>query len=189
MRIAAAEGLQEAAAQSPPAITSDSTDALLRTLSGTFSPPLDRGALDVALAGGRLDLIADERLRLRVAAWERRLRVADLQAANDVRVDQEMWMPFLRIRASVPQIMAAAISAPEAKVYESLGMSDVLGAYKPGPVVEQTDHRALLKEREFVNLLQEKKWAGADALLNYSTFVEPELDSLVQALKARVGSD
>jgi hypothetical protein len=178
--IAAADAIQEAAGQTVSTISSDSVDALLATLTGTFTPPLERGALDAVLVGGRIDVIADEDLRRRVAAWERGFRGADSQAEMDVRVDENVWTPVLQRLGSLPQI--AAVEREE--VAAGLELPSRTSVPERAPVAIRIDHRALLREREFLNAVQQKRWAYEDALYNQSSFFVPQLDSLIQSLQS-----
>jgi hypothetical protein len=178
-KLGAARAIQEAAAQVPIAIAADSLDALIGTLTGTFTPPLERGALDAVLAGGRLDLISDAELRARVAGWERGFRNADAQAEMDVRVDEDVWRTMIMKLASLPQIVAHQSE----EVAPGLDLPDGGEAYGKPPIGEWTDHRVLLREREFLNAVQEKRWAYEDARYNHSSFVKPKLDALIQALE------
>lgn len=182
--IFAAHAIQEAAAQAPTLVSADSLDALISTLTGTFSPPLERGALDAILTGGRIDVISDDDLRSRIAAWERGFRVADAQAEADVRIDESRWQPVLLRLASLSQIAARASE----DVAPGLELPDRLRGYGEPPIGESTDHRTLLREREFLNAVQLKRWVYEDALYNHSSFTVPQLDAMIEAIEIWLGS-
>ena len=171
--------LLEAAAEEAPNIGADSIDHVLIDLSGWYITPYERGVLDATLLGGKLDLIENEGLRSRLAAWQRRLADAEARVSAEEVFVLEVWLPFLRENASVPQISNA-----QTEVAVGLNLGDSYATHTP--VRGTVDHTSLLRIREFVNILQEAKWVHEDALNNYST-IGQRLDELIRALEDEVG--
>jgi hypothetical protein len=90
----------------------------------------------------------------------------------------EVWAPFLRANASIPQI-ANAIKLTRGTDRPYLGL--------PAPVLpEMVDHRALLRGRDPQTLLMQKRWAQNDILnqcREIGTFLETTDADLVASIE------
>ena len=111
-----------------------------------------------------------------MAGWPIRLEKAAVRVDDEARVYAEVWMPFLRRNASIPQISNAQTDIPR-------GIADSHATLTT--VRETVDHTDLLHVREFANILQERKWIHEDAVYDYSDILR-ELDELIQALEREV---
>ncbi len=177
-QVAAVTVLLNEAADEVPRISADSVDHLLINLTQWYFPQYERGAVDAALLGGKLELIEDDGLRSLLSGWPVQLEKAALRVADEKRVYADVWTPFLRKNASMPQISNAQTDLPS-------GIDD---SYSTLTAVRETiDHTELLRVQEFVNILLERKWVHEDAVNDYSD-IQLELDALVRALESEIGS-
>ena len=78
-------------------------------------------------------------------------------------------MPFLRERADLPQSSNAITHLPG---------SDEPNYGVQVPVAQPSDHRPLLNDPEFRNILLQKRWIVDDVLYQYSE-LEPMVESLI----------
>lgn len=135
------------------------------------------GAVDVLTSGGRLDVIRDDDLRIRLASWG--AFVADIRATEDQEYDffVTTLLPFLRTKASLPQLGDVAQVLPGTGRKYSYGRFDFSSA--------RTDHRRLLRSTEFQNLMVQKVWLQLDIMRQHELFAD-EAASLITQLEAEL---
>lgn len=168
--------LLEIGTNHPFAVAADSIDRLLGNASGWQIPAYSRSALDLTLLGGKLPLVENTSLARQITTWQRSLEfILDFESDHS-RFMREVWTPFLRSHASVPQLGNA--------------QTTILGTGEPynsdTPVAFSIQHASLLRLREFHNILQEKKWVHEDMLRTYEV-LEHTLTDLSAALEGRLG--
>ena len=170
-------GLFKVGGQAGTDISADSIDQLLIHASGWLLPAYNRSALDLTLLGGKLPLLDNTALARQITKWERSLeQILDFERGHGLFM-QNVWIPFLRSNASVPQLSNAQTSI--------LGGGEAYAS--PSPVVFLLDHAPLFGLREFQNILQEKKWSHEDALAVYEA-VEYALEELSIGLRMELGA-
>lgn len=135
------------------------------------------GAVDVLTAGGRLDVIHDDDLRIRLASWG--ALVSDIRAVEDQENDffVTTLMPFLRTEASLPQVGEVAQVVPGMGEKYPYGRLDFSSS--------RTDHRRLLRSTEFQNLLVQKVWLQLDIVRLHESFAD-QANSLITEVEAEL---
>lgn len=171
------QALLDAAANPTVDLSRDSVDVLIGGVSWySTTERLQTAAVDAVVLGGTLSVLSDEILRTDLTAWLQALdRFKDI-AAQDHETYFHAWLPFLRANAYLPQI-SNVLSEP--------GSSDPYYGIPVPVLAEPVDHRALVANREFQNLLVQKRWVADDILNEYGTLA-PTLEQLVARLSASV---
>jgi hypothetical protein len=137
------------------------------------------GAIDVLIDGGRLQAIQDPDLRQLLASWRSALdRVRSIEQIEGVYFD-DVLMPYLRAHASVPQIADLAQVLPGTDLEPGYGRTNW--------VLEQRDHREMLRSDEFQNVVLQKLWIHVDVLSAYEEF-SSGLDELIRRLESQLAS-
>ena len=172
----ATEVLLEAAAESM--IPPDSMDVVLFGIAGWPYPSFDRAAVDVAFEGAA-SLLGDDAIARDVTVWRRMLDQAQEHEAVLQHTIRDVLWPYLRRHGSLPQIASAAESQ----------MPGDPGYTSATPFRRRIDHTALLRENEFLGILQEEKWSHEDALYFYSNRLRPTLEAVVMVLQAEMPAD
>ena len=159
------------------AIPSDSMDVILYGISGWPYPAFDRVAVDLAFEG-TAGLLGDDAIARSVTLWRRMLdQSQEHEAALQHTIRDVLW-PYLRQHGSLPQIASAESQMPGDPGYTSAT-----------PFRRGIDHTALLRENEFLGILQEEKWNHEDALYFYSNRLRPALDETIAVLTAELPAD
>jgi hypothetical protein len=170
------QALLHAAAQTGEVVSSDSLDYLLAGVSSFSIPEYERAALDAALRGRELDVLENLELRRQISAWQRSLEVSVELESQDEYYALEVWQPLLREHSYMPQIW-------------NVGLERIPGWQTSGtPIREAQDHTPLLDNREFVNVLLEKKMVHEDILPSQRTLLST-LDELVRLLDKELGRE
>ena len=138
------------------------------------------GGLDALTGGGRLEAISRKELRGALLGWSRVLD--DVRAMEDQENEffDNALMPHLRDGAWVPQLAESSRVEPgsDAEVIPGYGEMN----WAP----ERRDHRPLLVESSFQNLMVQKLWIQVDILTAFRNFAI-EIDSLIHTLEAEIG--
>lgn len=168
----ATEVLLEAAAEG--IIPPDSMDVVLFGITGWPYPSFDRAAVDLAFEGSS-SLLGDDAIARDVTLWRRLLDQAQEHEAVLQHTIRDVLWPYLRQHGSLPQIAGARSQMPGDPGYTSAT-----------PFRRRIDHTALLRENEFLGILQEEKWSHEDALFFYSNRLRPALESVASVLEAEM---
>jgi hypothetical protein len=157
-------------------VTSDSVAQLLSDLSWWRHTDFQTGALDALLFGGGLSTISSEELRRGLFEWKRTLDEYVLMEGQDYTYYIEHWVPFLRANANVPAVVARVGSYP--------GDASRYDPGDPPPVPDMsTDHALLLRNREFLNVVMQKRLVQDNAL-GFSEGLRMQLDRTLQLLRS-----
>jgi len=167
--------LLELAAQPVPDITLDSLDILISEINWWWAPTkFSTGALNSVVLGGKLQLIKNEVLRRELAGWMGEIERVHFDERQDYVTFHEDFMPFLREHTYVPQLSSVTTHRP--------GSTDSIPNLAVPMADERVDHRGLLRNRDFQNLLVQRWWVQWDAFDAYTAF-EERLDVVVDLLK------
>jgi len=154
----------------------DTLDKLLGDLcwwSGESNYPI--GTVTSVISSGNLSLIQDEELRHLVAGWPR--IVGDIVENERMEMDlfKTSWMPFLMERIYLPQLRKWFVSIP--------GKEEGPDIISEVPIrAESTDHRSILLDPKFPNVLEYRLWMQDDILSDFSEF-DSELDHLIALIQ------
>jgi hypothetical protein len=163
------------AAESTPDISPDSLDQLIGVILWFWAPTkFSMGALNSVVLGGKLHLLQNEELRLKIAGWEAEIEAVHHDERQDYTTFHEDLIPHLRRHTYLPQIANVATRRP--------GTTEVLPNLEIPQRPGMTDHRSILKDLEFQNLLVQRRWVQWDALDVYDTF-EPRIDELIKQIQ------
>ena len=153
----------------------DSIDALLATAS-FFNPSttFQMSAIDAIIQGGKLSIIKNPDLRQRVSGWSRQVARVKHTESTDYDSWFDVWMPYLRENAYLPQIQNAIQVVPES------GEANYIPNIPLGP--HQTDQSDLINDRKFQNVLLHRLWVQGDILQDYRQ-LSPSLTSLIEMIE------
>ena len=177
--MAATNALLSAAADPMSNLSADSVDHLLGGVSWWGgSTSIEMAAVDAVILGGKLALIQDEYLRGRLTGWSRTIEETRQNEDQDYETYAQVWMPFLRANAYLPQVLNAITHVP--------GTSDPNYSI-PSPLLpEAADHRPLLRDREFQNILLQKRLVQDDILCQYE-LLRPKLFEIMDLITVQLG--
>lgn len=160
-------------------ISQDSVDHLISDLLWGGGGKWATGTLDALLASGDLGLIRNEDLRTKLAAWPRTLERVRGMEQGDFYTQRELLYPFLVRRGYLPKISNAIREAP--------GYPEPYEYAVPLPLsAAALDHRGLLQDREFQNLVLLRQWDQSDYRWGYAEFTE-RMSEIVTLLEAELG--
>ena len=160
-------------------LSDDKIDALIGTASWfDTSSTFEMSAVDSVVLGGNLSIIDNESLRQRITGWSRDVAEVMRTEAQDYDTFSDVWMPFLRDNAYLPQVHNAIDTQP------GTGEEDYIPDLPLGP--HATKHSDLLKDRGFQNVLLHRLWVQGDILNKYKE-IEPALSTLIQLLDDELG--
>jgi hypothetical protein len=171
--------LMALAAGSSPEISPDSLDQLIGEMlwwwSGTrFSV----GALNSVVLGGKLHLILNEELRRELAGWQGEIDNVHFNELQDYTTVHEDFIPHLRANAYLAQISSKTTHRP--------GSTDPIPNLAVPLRPEETDHRRMLQDPVFQNLLVQRWWNQWDALTVYEEF-EQRIGEVIAQLEMELG--
>lgn len=167
-------------ATSPQSTTNpDSIDSLIGMASWfNNQSTFEMSANDALVLSGKLSLVSNEVLRQEITAWNRKVAYVTRNEAQDYDTFSEVWMPFLRDHGYLPQVNNAITVQP--------GSGEAnYGLRVPNDPV-RVDHRELLRDRRFQNVLLHRLWVQLDILNAYQQ-LEPELSSMLELLSDEIG--
>lgn len=133
------------------------------------------GTLTSVITSGKLSLIQNEELRHRIGGWPR--VVDDIVENEGFEFDnfKDSWMPYLTKNIYIPQLRRWFTSIP--------GKEEGPKVLSEVPVrTEPVDHRSILLDPEFVNVLEYRLWAQEDILSDFVEF-EAELETIISLIK------
>jgi glycerol-3-phosphate cytidylyltransferase-like family protein len=175
---AATISLLDAAARSEVAISVDAIDQLIADSSWyNNDSTFDMSAVDAVVLGGNLSKIEDENLRQRITQWSRDVSIVRRNERQDYDFFKDVWTPFLRQNAYMPQIHNFVDELP------GTGEEDYIPDIKLSS--HAGSHADLIGDREFQNILLQRLWIHGD-ILNAYRQIEPRLDSLVDLVSAEL---
>jgi hypothetical protein len=157
-------------------IEPDTLDKLLTDLcwwSGEANYPT--GTVVSVISSGNLALIRNEELRHLIAGWPR--VVSDIVENERFEVDEfkTSWMPFLMDRVYIPQLRKWFGSIP--------GREEGPGVFSEVPVrAGTTDHRPILLDPKFPNVLEYRLWTQDDILSDFTEF-DSQLDHILSLIE------
>jgi hypothetical protein len=122
------------------------------------------GALNSLVFGGELSLIKDDELRQLLADWPSQIERAVSLQRQDYDFYLNVWMPFLRANAYLPQW--AAIGTPKP------GQSEAILAAIDLNLEGSWNSTEMVESREFQNILVQKYWIQYDVLLAFDVLEE-----------------
>jgi hypothetical protein len=135
--------------------------------------------LDAVIAGGEIALIRDDDLRRQIADWPSRIEAVAFTQRQEVKFFEEVWMPFLVDRISLPQIdLAGGTHMP--------GNPQIQVEPVPLRLSDHQDQRQILRLPEFGNLLLWKRWIHGDTLLQFDSAMT-ELSRTIASLEDALG--
>jgi hypothetical protein len=132
------------------------------------------GALNSLILGGRLHLVRSEELRREIAGWQAEIDQVHFIERQDYTTFHEDLMPYLRENAYLAQISSQTTERP--------GRTDSIPTLAVPLRPERMDHRRLLQNPEFQNILVQRWWVQWDALFTYDRF-ERRLDEVITQLE------
>jgi hypothetical protein len=151
----------------------DSVTALLGVLGFWRTTGFETGALEALLSSSGLSVIDDVQLRRGIANWSRNLADFVELEQQDPLFHREVWLPFLRENAELAAINNAVDNypgqEPDGRFEESV----------PSPT--GSDHRALLGDRTFRNVVLERLWVQSE-VLGRATSLLRQAEALVDQL-------
>jgi hypothetical protein len=160
-------------------LSSDSIDSLLGMTSWfNNQSTFEMSANDALVLSGKLSLVRNEALRQRITAWNRKVAHVTRNEAQDYDTFSEVWMPFLRDYGYLPQINNAITVQP--------GSGEETYGYTVPSDPNKVDHRELLRDHRFQNVLLHRLWVQTDILNAYQE-LEPELSSMLELLTGEIG--
>lgn len=129
------------------------------------------GTLTSVITSGKLSLIQNRELRHRIGGWPR--VVDDIVENERFEFDnfKNSWMPYLTETIYIPQLRRWFTSIPGKEDGPKV-LSEVAVRSEP------TDHRGILLDPEFANVLEYRLWAQEDILSDFVEF-ESELDTII----------
>lgn len=133
-------------------------------------------AIDLVIDGGKLTTISNETLRQKITAWNHLIAETAKAVNQDYDVFFNVWMPFLRDNAYLAQISSAIKETPN---------GDPTFGTPPPMSLSPVDHRHLLIDRGFANVLLQCLWVRHDILYQYNKAGAP-LNELVELLRQEI---
>jgi len=169
-------------ATSPQSTTSpDSIDSLIGMASWfNNQSTFEMSANDALVLSGKLSLVSNEGLRQRITAWNRKVAYMTRTEAQDYDTFSGIWMPYLSTHGYLPQISNAITVQP--------GTGEADDGLKVPTASVPFDHRELLRDRRFQNVLLHRLWVQLDILIAYQQ-LEPDLLSMLRLLSAETGGE
>jgi len=159
-------------------IDKNSVDTLIGNASWYMdASTIEMAATDAIILGGRLSIIGSEELRVIITKWNRDVKIVQKAEKQDYDAYNNYWMPFLRKHAYLPQISNSITKQPGS------GEDDYLQIIHLGS--NSFDHSAMIKEREFQNLLLQRLWVMDDILHSYEQ-LNPKLDLVIDAVSSEL---
>jgi hypothetical protein len=138
----------------------------------------ESGALEALTSGGQLSSVREERVRRLIA----RLPLVYAQAERTTRQDQEFYagvlMPYLRETAFLPQVSNALGPRP--------GSDTIYGVEDVGEEADRVDHRAVVLDMAFQNIMLQKLWLQID-MRNEVEDLGEVLNEVEEGLAAALG--
>jgi len=166
------------ASLSEASLTSDSIDILIGRASWfNNSATFEMSANDAIVLGGLLPLIQNNDLRQRITSWNREIDQVSNTEKQDYDTFSAVWMPFLREHGYLPQIDNAITDQP--------GTGDADYGSDVPLANDRLDHRLLLKNRQFQNVLLHRLWVQNDILEDYRE-LEPKILSMIDWVSAEI---
>lgn len=129
--------------------------------------------LNSVLQSGKLHLVNSDLLRQKLAGWAAVMEKVRIGQSQDYITWHEDWIPYLRKHIYLPQITNASEGEPGGDPHPSLSVP-------MKPIVR--DHRNILADLEFQNLLIQRWWVQWDILRAYDEF-EAELDEVISLME------
>jgi hypothetical protein len=171
--------LLSVASDGAPVVSPDSVDHLLADATWWGgADALEMAVLDAFVVDGTLADVEDSDLLRALTRWRRSVQRLALGGNQDYQAYAEVWMPFLRSHAYLPQISNALTHVP--------GNDEPIDSYASVPTTTSVfDHTPLLGRVEFQNILVQKKWAQEDFVREYNG-LKGQLVELGQLLEASV---
>jgi hypothetical protein len=171
-------GLEESAlavlsreAQNPSEVPSDSLDHLIGDLTFGATSAWVTATLDALVSSGDLSLIPDRDLRAEISLWARFVdQTEDFEAMQNDFLSERL-LPFLSSRADLARLTNAYSDEP------GTGLS-IPGYQEFRMVSSDVEHRALLEDREFRNLVVQLYWNVTDMQAQYQRFEATLVDLL-----------
>ena len=149
------------ASSSQSRIESEIIDELIGDVTWWANIEYSRGAIDGLIQSGRLNLIANERLRNALASIPSVYAYTTRAELNDRDTTNAVVIPFLNSHASLSQIANTM-----AKGRPGTGQSSTPPVY---PASEPWDHTVLLSEPEFLGILVQEHWNHLEAITAYAS--------------------
>lgn len=160
-----------------PMASVDSLDQLIGRASWWSQSEFEMAAIDAVTIGGQLSLIRSGDLRRMITTWQRDVVTFERLVAQDYDFFFGAWMPFLNEMAYVPQIANAIKTVPGS------GEANFTGQVPVWPT--KSDHRPLVRDRQFQGLLLQKVWIQDDILHTYET-LESSLQDMLDVLSSEM---
>jgi hypothetical protein len=158
----------------------DYMDALLRDVVWYNAPSTWYSAtMDLLVSAGDLAALSNAELVTALASLHDRLGSAANRSEIDEVFYRETLIPFLRKRASLPQILSGIEHAP--------GMPDWLYDFPELEIAVRRDHRDLLRDSEFQGLLAAKIDIVHDILQYSLGNLGDDLDQVIVILQSELG--
>jgi hypothetical protein len=171
--------LMALAAGSSPDISPDSLDQLVGEILWWGSETkFSVGALNSVVLGGKLHLIRNEELRRELAGWQGEIESVHFIERQDYTTFHEDFLPYLRDNVYLAQISSQTTHRP--------GSTDPIPNLAVPLRPEGTDHRRMLQDPVFQNLLVQRWWVQWDALTIYDEF-EQRIDEVIAQLETELG--
>ena len=160
----------------------DSLDQLIGRASWWSQSEFEMAAIDAVTIGGQLSLIRSGDLRRMITTWQRDVVSFERLAAQDYDFFFGAWMPFLNEMAYVPQI-ANAIKTVPGSGEAIVSVDGYTGQVPVWPT--KSDHRPLVRDRQFQGLLLQKVWIQGDILHSYE-MLESSLQDMLEVLSSEM---
>jgi hypothetical protein len=171
--------LLSAATDPQSTISSDSIDSLLGMASWfNNQSTFEMSANDALVLSGKLSLVSNEALRQRITAWNRKVASVTRNEAQDYDTFSEVWMPFLRDYGYLPKVNNAITVQP--------GSGEATYGFAVPSDPSRVDHKELLTDHRFHNVLVHRLWVQTD-ILNAYRRLQPELSSMLELLNGEIG--
>lgn len=159
---------------SPDDISADDFDILVADLLWAMKPSMLTGALTSFSAGGKLVLIDDPELTLKISRVDDFLELYEkIMSEDDIRM-RNVFLPFLVKKAAFVQLSNATAAGPPG------GAKWITG--DKIPTQSKRDHRYLLEDEEFRGLVVLKRWDQTDSIgaLDYLALVMDDLLATIE---------
>jgi hypothetical protein len=160
-------------------VSTDSLDHLFADASWWGgADAIEMAVLDALVVGGTLADVDDSELVRALTKWRQGVERLQLAGLQDYQASVEVWMPFMRRNAYLPQISNATRRRP--------GSAEPIHDYAVIPAAAEVfDHSRLLRSIEFQNVLVQKKWAQEDFVREYASLTR-QLEALAPLVEAAV---
>lgn len=138
---------------------------------------LSISALNFVIQSGKLHLIRNPELRQLLAGWPEDFEELRLFEMQDRSVWDREFLPYLRKHSYLAQLSSASDHFP--------GSDQPIPSLSVPTNSQLENHRELLKNREFQNLVFIRWWVQYDILLGYDS-VETRLDTAISLIEDQI---